>query len=95
MNLLRARLVTQTRVTLKSSTHHKIWPFVHANVMGVLMRQRKHWQSTIRRAPLDEMITFAPRRHSRTTNLPCDKRVRRGHRGQFFIHLNDRADQSI
>lgn len=93
MNLLRARLVTQTRVTLKSSTHHKIRPFVHANVMGVLMSQRKYWQSTIHRAPLDEMITFAPRRHSRTTNLPCDRRVWRGHRGQFFIHLSDRADQ--
>ena len=58
MNLLRARLVTQTRVTLKSSMHHKIRAFVHANVMGVLARRRNDWQSTTRRAPLDKMIDF-------------------------------------
>jgi len=33
INLLRTRLVTQTCVTLKAATHHKIQRFVHANVM--------------------------------------------------------------
>jgi hypothetical protein len=32
-SVLRARLVTQSYVTLKAPTHHKIQRFVHANVM--------------------------------------------------------------
>jgi hypothetical protein len=63
--------------------------------MDVLAQQRNRWQSITRRALLDQLIAFAPRRHSGTTNLPCDRRVLRDRRGQFFIHLSDRDDQSI
>jgi hypothetical protein len=41
MDVLRARLVTQTRGTLKASPHHKIRLFVHANVMDVRAQKRK------------------------------------------------------
>jgi hypothetical protein len=94
MDVLRARLVTQTRGTLKASPHHKIRLFVHAHVMDVRAQKENYWQSTTRRALLDEMIGFTLQRHSRTTGLPCDGRVRRSHPGRLRIQLNDRVDQS-
>ena len=36
--------------------HHKIWCFVHANVMENSARKKNRWQSTIQQARLDEMI---------------------------------------
>src|SRR5689334_1374084 len=42
-NYLRARLVTHMRVTLKSSAHHKIRLFVHANVMDVSAHKGNDW----------------------------------------------------
>jgi hypothetical protein len=93
--VLRARLVTQTRVTLKSSTHHKIRLFVHANVMDVSVHKRNDCQSSTRSASLDEMIGVEQRRHSPTTGFPCGRRVPRDQSRQIRIHLSDRIDESI
>jgi hypothetical protein len=65
--------------------YHKIRPFVHANVMAVVARKRNDWQSTTRRALLDEMTDVDLRRHSRTAQLPCAKRLRDDGYTQFIF----------
>jgi hypothetical protein len=95
MNLLRARLVTQTRGRLKASPHHKIRPFVHANVMNVLAHKRKrlainHSARLVRRSDRHRIGLSFPNNKLAMHRTPTLRAPR-----IFFIYGNDRNHHSI